>query len=364
MATVNPVEQALQAVAEALKAEARVLITCHVNPDGDAAGSMIALHRALTQLGVDSIMYLASTEPVAVEWRFLAGLAEVIRGGLPDDYQFRTLVAVDCGNAERIGNDDLVRAAPRIINIDHHADNTRFGEINLVVGGASSTAEILFFLLQRMEVNVSPEIAEALYTGILVDSGRFQYASASPSTFRVAADLISRGVDHTAIFRYVYETVPLSKVKLSCRMFDRLTIACGGRLAAAVLEMSDFNETGADGSATEGLVDSLRAIDGVLVAALIYAQSGNQGGGAPLYRISLRSSTERISVQRIAKAKGGGGHVQAAGASITGETPAQIISFLTERVDAALKRAGIKAAGCDRAATGETARGESPDQKL
>ncbi len=342
MSAVNSVDQALKAVSDALKAETRVLITCHVNPDGDALGSVIALHRALTGLGADSVMYLAQTEPVAPEWRFLRSLREIIKGGLPDDYPFRTLVAVDCGSAERIGNDELVKAAPRIINIDHHADNTRFGEVNLVISQASSTAEILFFILQKMGAEITAEIAEALYTGILVDSGRFQYASASPSTFRIAADLIGRGARHTEVFRHIYETVPLAKTRLFCRMFDHLKLECGGRLAVSVLEAEDFRQTGTSDNSTEGLVDSLRAIEGVMVAALVYSKPEQEEAETPSCRLSLRSSSDAINVQKIAKAKGGGGHPQAAGASISGESAAQIIEFLTSRVDKAIARAGLK----------------------
>ncbi len=342
MAASGSVDKALTAVAEALKAETRVLITCHVNPDGDALGSVIALNRALASLGADSIMFLAGTEPVAPEWRFLKGLKEITTGNLPGDHQFRTLIALDCGSADRIGNEELVKAAPQIINIDHHADNTRFGEINLVISQASSTAEILFFIFQKMGAEISAEIAEALYTGILVDSGRFQYASASAATFRVAADLIGRGARHTEIFRHVYETVPLAKTRLFCRMFENLSLGCGGRLAVSVLEAEDFRRTGTSDNLTEGLVDSLRAIEGVMVAALIYSKPGQEEAEAPSYRLSLRSSSSAVNVQRIAKAKGGGGHLQAAGASITGETAEQIVQFLSDRVERAIARAGLK----------------------
>ena len=152
-------------------------------------------------------------------------------GTPPEGSAERTLVTVDGGSAERVGDEELVKAAPRVINIDHHGDNTRFGDENLVAGDASSTAEILYYILKQLDVEITPEIGEALYTGILVDSGRFQYSSASPSTFRVAADLIEAGVDHTAIFRHIYETVPLDKSSILCRLLTNMTIACEGKLA-------------------------------------------------------------------------------------------------------------------------------------
>ncbi|MBI5869857.1 MAG: bifunctional oligoribonuclease/PAP phosphatase NrnA [Actinobacteria bacterium] len=337
-------DRTLDSLADALRQEKRVLITCHVKPDGDAIGSLIAMHRAMSGLGADSVMYLADDSPVAPEFRWLPGLSEAVFGTPPTDHASRTLISVDCGSAERIGNEDLVVTASRIINIDHHSDNTRFGKLNLVVAGASSTAEILYFVLRKMGVELTMEIAEALYTGILVDSGRFQYSSATATTFRVAADLISRGVDHTEIFHNVYETVPLAKSRLLCRLLTNMTIACDGSLAIGLLDREDFESAGAGNGLTEGLVDNLRAIEGVRVAALIYARPGGSvepghedAPGKTLYRVSLRSSSEALDVQRIAGAKGGGGHRQAAGYTAEDESSQEIIDYLTASVARALE---------------------------
>jgi phosphoesterase RecJ-like protein len=307
----------ITAAADALKQQQKLLLTTHIKPDADALGSMLAVHRALEQLGIDSAMYLADGEGMAQEYRFLRGLDEVHTGEPPADHAERALCALDCGNAERIGNGGLLKAATTVINIDHHGDNTRFGDINLVDGDASSTAEIIYLVLEYMGVEIDVEIAEDLYTGILVDSGRFQYSSATPTTFRVAAELIARGVDHTRIFRIIYETVPLAKTRLLCSMFARLTLACDGRLAIGVLEQDDFSRSGADPGMTEGLVDNLRAIAGVEAGTLIYrrlAREGEDKAGIP-YRVSLRSSSNVIDVQVIANGMDGGGHKQAAGFS-------------------------------------------------
>ncbi|MEK6536153.1 MAG: bifunctional oligoribonuclease/PAP phosphatase NrnA [Actinomycetota bacterium] len=338
MSATESIDQALESVADALRGERRVLVTCHVKPDGDALGCLIAMHRSMIQLGADSRMYLADTAPMAPEYRWLRGLDDIYFGHPPEDAAGRTLITVDCGNAERIGNQELVEAAPRIINIDHHADNTRFGTLNLVIGGASSTAEILYFILKKLQMELTNEICEAIYTGILVDSGRFQYSSTSATTFRVAADLISRGVDHTAIFHQVYETVTLAKTRLLCRLLTNMTIACEGRLAIGVLDRGDFESAGADNGLTEGLVDNLRAIEGVLIASVIYArppgsvEPGDKDPAQIHYRVSLRSSSEELNVQSIARAKGGGGHNQAAGFTAEGETIDEIIAYITESV--------------------------------
>lgn len=332
------IDQALAATAEALEREKKVIVTTHVKPDGDALGCVIAMHRALTQLGADSAMYMSGTEPTPPEYRFLSALQEVYCGDPPADFRERTLIAVDCGNAERIGNDSLLEVAPRIINIDHHGDNSRFGEINLVISSASSTAEILYFILKRMEVKITPEIAEALYTGILVDSGRFQYSSSTATTFKVAADLIASGVDHTAVFRHVYENMPLAKAKLLCHMLSTMVLECQGKLAVGILDTGAFRDAGATNGYTEGLVDNLRAIEGVKVAALVYARPSEPSpDGTPHFRVSLRSDTDQIDVQRIAKLKGGGGHRQASGFSAD-ESPEALIAFLAENVGEALSK--------------------------
>lgn len=336
MAASEPVDRALDAVAAALLKEKRVLVTTHMKPDGDALGCMIAIHRAMEQAGADSVMYMAGDSAIAPEFKFLRTLDEARTGEAPEDVSERTMIAVDCGNAERIGNDELVAAVPHIINVDHHGDNSRFGEVNLVIAGASSTAEIIYFIFQKMGIEITPEIAEALYTGILMDSGRFQYASTSPATLRVAADLIARGIDHTEIFRHLYESVPLTKARLACRMMDNLTLACDGRLAIGVLKSSDFEAAGAGVELTDGLVNNLRELEGIQVAALIYQRPPNGESAESYFRVSLRSSSERMSMQRIAKEKGGGGHKQAAGFSAGNESVEELIGFLTERVGAAL----------------------------
>ncbi len=325
--------KAIAAVAAALARERKVLVTTHVKPDGDALGCVAAMHLALAGAGADSAIYLAGDAPLAPEFDFLAGLEDARRGSPPAYADERTLVALDCGDAERIGDDALVKAAPRIINIDHHKGNPHFGEINLVISSASSTAEIVFFVLGEMEVELTPEIAEALYLGILVDSGRFQYACTSPLTLRVAATLMERGADHTKIFRRVYESVPPAKARLRCRMLDNLRLECDGRLAIGILGQEDFRQAGAGPELTDGLINSLRELKGGEVAALVYANSDD---GGDEYRVSLRSAGG-VDVRRIARAEGGGGHTQAAGFSTSGQ-PDEIVARLVESIGKELAR--------------------------
>lgn len=328
-------------IADALSREKKVLITAHVKPDGDALGSVLALHLALKERGADSVMFFTGHDPIAPDYAFLTALGAAARGTAPADLPERTVIALDAGSAERTGIENVSETAPRIINIDHHVDNTMFGALNLVMPEASSTAEIVYGILKAMGVDITHKMGEAIYTGILVDSGRFQYSSTTPATFRTAAELIELGVDHTAIFRHVYENMPLGKAKLLCRMLSTLVIRCEGRMAAAVLDESAFREVGATTGLTEGLVDNLRAIEGVVVGALIYARIGEADTAVeqPRFRVSLRSASEKVNVQRIAKLKGGGGHTQAAGFSAD-ESPEELIDFVAREVSRALEQGG------------------------
>src|SRR6185437_12627285 len=165
----------LQAVVETLRANDRFLVATHENPDGDALGSMLGMTLGLRELGKDAVMYLAGGAPLPGEYGFLP-LAELLRT-IPTDVRERVLLAVDCANESRIGPDPAVLTqAKLVVDVDHHHDNNRFGGVNLVVDDASSTAEIVRDLLGELEVPLTPEIAEALYVGLVTDTGRFQYA--------------------------------------------------------------------------------------------------------------------------------------------------------------------------------------------
>src|SRR6266487_4022493 len=176
----------LGAVADAIRARDRFLLTTHENPDGDALGSLLATKLACDQLGKDSVMVLYGEAPLPGEYQFMP-LAE-LRRRWPDDVSERTLVALDCANESRIADPDVLGRVPFTINIDHHHDNTRFGDIDLVVADASSTAEIVRDVLREFEIELTPAISEALYVALVTDTGRFQYANTTPKAYRLAAD--------------------------------------------------------------------------------------------------------------------------------------------------------------------------------
>jgi phosphoesterase RecJ-like protein len=301
----------IETVADAIRSHDRFLLVTHENPDGDALGSILATKLALDQLGKDAVMYLYGNAPLPAEYRFME--LDDLHRRLPDDWRERVLVAVDCANESRLGPDsEPLDGAPLVIDIDHHHDNSRFGAINLVVPNASSTGEVLRDVFSALGVEVTPEIAEALYIALVTDTGRFQYSNTTPKALRLAAELVEAGADVHRIFQWVYETVQFAKLKLLARALERAQIYDGGRLVVSYLLRSDFTDIGAAEAYSEGIIDYLRAVEGADMAALIREPPRSDG---PERRISLRASTDELDVSAIARKSGGGGHRQAAGFS-------------------------------------------------
>lgn len=314
------------AVIDALKAGDRFLVTTHENPDGDALGSLLAMTSALRAIGKDVAQYLSGQSPLPAEYSFLP-LAELSRT-LPEDAGARIVVAVDCANERRLGPDTaFLEAAPQVIDIDHHHDNTRFGDVNLIVADASSTAEIMRDIVAALDVPLTRELAEQIYIGLVTDTGRFQYSNTTPKAHRLAAELVEAGADVNGIFQAVYETVQLPKLKLLGRALEHAQPYEGGRLVVAHLYRSDFTDAGATEPFSEGVIDYLRQAEGAEVVGLIREPPPHAGG--PRWRVSLRSRREDIDVSAIARGSGGGGHRQAAGFSHDGPLEA-IIEFIHE----------------------------------
>ena len=300
----------LKAIADALRRHDRFLVVTHENPDGDALGSLLAATLALRQLGKDAVMYLAGRTPLPREYAFMP-LGELVREP-PADAADRVLLAVDCAKEDRIGDEAALARAPLVLDIDHHHDNTRFGDLNLIVADASSTGEVLRDVFAELGVDLTPELAEPLYIALVTDTGRFQYANTTPKALRLAAELVDAGADIHAVFQEVYESVEFAKVKLLARALDRAEVLEGGRIVVSHLLRSDFTEVGASEPYSEGIIDYLRMVEGAELAALIREQLND---GADAHKGSLRSSIDELDVSAIARRFGGGGHRQAAGFS-------------------------------------------------
>jgi bifunctional oligoribonuclease and PAP phosphatase NrnA len=321
----------LDVVAAEIRAADKFLLTTHENPDGDALGSLLAMHRIVESLGKDSVMFLAAKEfPLPVEYRFLP-LEEVFHEP-PVDIADRVVIFLDCGNIDRMPVDFLRNGDNKVINIDHHHDNTRFGTINLVDVNASSTAEILYDLAGIFGVELTPEIANALYVGLVTDTGKFMYENTDARSHRMAAGLIEAGVPVNDVYRRLYEHAPVEKLKLLARALDRIELRDDGRLAVTYISTEDYASTGASESLTEGIIDHLRAIDGAAVAAVVRDQLDS---GRSARKVSMRSTDGRVDVSAIARGHRGGGHRRAAGFG-TDLSYEQVVDFLTGEIETQL----------------------------
>jgi phosphoesterase RecJ-like protein len=263
---------------------------------------------------------------------------EELERTVPDDVEERVLLAVDCANESRLGPDpEILHLSTFTIDIDHHHDNTRFGDANLIVPDASSTAEVLRDVFAELGVRLTPEIAEALYIAVVTDTGRFQYANTTPKTLRLAAELVEAGANVHRVFQGVYENVQFAKLKLLARALERAQVYEGGALVVSFLLRGDFAEVGAAEPYSEGIIDYLRAVEGAIVSVLIREPPRSDG---PTRRVSLRSSTDEVDVSAIARQFNGGGHRQAAGFSSE-----QSIEEITE----VIRREYVAARGSARA---------------
>jgi bifunctional oligoribonuclease and PAP phosphatase NrnA len=317
-----------QVVAE-LRAADKLLLTTHENPDGDALGSLLAMHAILTQLGKDAVMYMSPDEfPLPWEYRWLP-LDDGLVMTPPDDVAERTIVFLDCGNIDRMPVDFLQADGLHVLNIDHHHDNTRFGTVNLVCPVASSTAEMVWRLSKELHVEITTKIANALYVGLATDTGRFMYENTSPAAHRMAAELIEAGVEPHWVYRQLYEELPFRRLQLLQRALSSVERHDDGVMTIAHLTKRDYAETGALETDSEGVVDHMRAVEGTRVAVLVRELLANDRKG--MRKVSLRATDGTVDVSRLARGFGGGGHPQAAGFSTAVPYP-ELVTELRKHV--------------------------------
>ena len=340
-------------VLERIRTDSHFVLATHENMDGDALGSLVAMHGLLTALGKDAPMFIAPSEfPLPHEYRFFAledgaldrgptspggripmqfGSGDVIQTA-PEDIAQRTVILLDCGNIDR-NSAQVLRDGAHLLNIDHHHDNTHFGTLDHVVPSASCTAEIVWDLMNDLAFDPPPTIAEALYIGLITDTGRFMYENTGPRAHEMAAALIAAGVDVQKVYRRLFEEMPPAKLALFARALARVSRHDDGELTLAWLDAEDFIAAGAEASYSEGIVDILRAVQGTKVAALVRELIAPERRGER--KVSLRATDDDVDVSSIARAQGGGGHRRAAGFSTTLEVE-QLIVFLRQEIAAQL----------------------------
>jgi phosphoesterase RecJ-like protein len=323
-------------VLEHIREDSKFVLATHENPDGDALGSLIGMNELLGAIGKESVMFIAADDmPIPPEY----GMFD-LRGAIqspPADIAQRTVVFLDCGNIDR-NSASVLRSGASLLNIDHHHDNTHFGTLDYVVPSASSTAEIVWDLMHGLGVEPTPAAAEALYIGLITDTGRFMYENTGPQAHRMAAELIEAGVEVQRIYRALYEDIPPEKVSLMALALGDVRRFDDGELTLASLSAKDFESADAEEHYSEGIVDQLRALHGTKVAVLVRELISAERKGQR--KVSLRAADDDIDVSLIARAQGGGGHRRAAGFATTLDVE-QLIAFL--RSEIAAQRGGARA---------------------
>lgn len=306
----------MKQIIDQLKNSQSILVTTHVNPDGDAVGSLLAMGLALKALDKNVRMYNES--PIPAVYRFLPWIS-AIQQYIVADMHFDTVVVLDCGDLGRVGDVvQLLGQSQKVINIDHHVSNTGFGDLQLVDTQACATAEIVYRLIRAFPVSFDAAIATAIYTGILTDTGSFRFANTNHAAFSICTEMIEHGANPYDIAQHVYGTYSLGRIKLLNMALDSLEISENGMLSIMTLTQRMLEETRTQPEDIDGIINYARRIEDVRVAALIHetTQNGQGAAGKPkMYHISLRSDGS-VDVAKISARYGGGGHASAAGFSL------------------------------------------------
>ncbi len=288
----------------------RILLVLHIRPDGDSVGCSLAVARCLRGIGSQAVV--VAPDPIPANLRFLDPDQECVP---PDRLSgsFDLALFFDCADLERIGDArPLLRGIPRIINIDHHPSNRRYGDVNYVAPRAGACGELALALIDALGCALDARSATALYAALATDTGSFRYENTTAVTLSMAARLRQAGSDVALIGREVWESRSLGSLRLIRRAIETLGVDAGGELAWMALTAEDLAEAACGPADTEGLVDYPRSLRGVEVAALFVADSPGE------VRVSLRSQG-RVDVSALAGAFAGGGHARAAGCTVAGE---------------------------------------------
>ncbi len=280
-------------------------LIAHISPDGDTLGSSLALYCALVRLG--KRVQVVCADPVPAAYRFCPYTEAVLAP--QQAVQTAAVVTVDCADLARTGAcQPLFERAPHTLCIDHHGTNVGFAQVNWVEE-CGATGELIYLLLTAMPVAVDKRIASLLYVALAADTGNFSYSNTSPQSFRIAAALLETGMDLPEWNRRIFRTIPYRKALLQARTMQGCRLYENGRIAVAAMTLDDLAACGAAEEDAEGLIDALRDIDSVEIAAI--ARESADGA----VRVSLRGKRS-ADVSRIAVRFGGGGHRLAAGCTM------------------------------------------------
>ncbi|OGQ34631.1 MAG: hypothetical protein A3A72_08905 [Deltaproteobacteria bacterium RIFCSPLOWO2_01_FULL_38_9] len=300
---------AMNSVISEIKKGKNFLVCSHVGPDGDAMASTLAMGLGLEQLKKKVTYY--NHDPVPENLRFLPASKKVITE-LKETFNFDAVFVMDCGALERLGKKFAqFHGYKKIINVDHHASNDRYGDINYILSDAASSGEVVWKVLKKAGCKLTSDIATNLYCTLVTDTGSFRYSNTNEHTLKLASEMVAAGADPSTVSIHLFESQPYQAFQLLGRLLDRLKVSSDGRYSWSVIYQKDLKEVGTSYEVTEDFINYPRAIKGVEVAFLF--KELPEGA----YKISMRSKTH-IDVPQICMAFGGGGHKKAAACIIKG----------------------------------------------
>lgn len=301
-----------QSIISKIKESNKIAILSHIMPDGDSIGSSLALYNALKKSGKD-VRFILDDEIPKI-YRFLKS-SDCIRK--PGKFEcFDTIIALDCGDAERLGKSSLYIKNNYVINIDHHVSNNEFGNINLIDKDSAATGEIIYDLIGALDIDMDPEICECLYTAIVTDTGQFQYSNTTCRSHEIVGDLIKKGVNVSLMFERIYQNNSKEKIVLMKTALSTLEFFHDDAISCISLTLEQMEEAKALDEDTDGIINLARDIDCVEVAMFLKELESGK------IKVGLRSK-KKVNVSAVALRFGGGGHVHAAGCTVIG-TVAQV----------------------------------------
>jgi phosphoesterase RecJ-like protein len=301
----------------AIDANQSFLISSHLSLDGDSVGSQLAFYWYLTSKGKEVVLY--NHDPLPSKFHFL-GDSEILTNKKPEK-KFDVLTVLDCSNQRRLGWSGHEEIAPFVINVDHHRDNTMFGNVNIVQTNAAATAELIYHFLVHNKSDFPPHVAESLYTAIMTDTGGFRFSNTNSGILRICADLADRGVNCSKVYERVYSSHSQRALLLQSRIWSTLKFFFGGKVCSMELPLGIIDELGAQYSDSEGMADYTITAEDVEIG-IMAKHTENES------HFSLRSKG-KIDVGKIAqKIPGGGGHSSAAGCTIEKPYPEAFAEML------------------------------------
>lgn len=306
----------------------KIGITFHVSPDGDAAGSVLALYNGLKCLNKDC--YILSKEPLSDNLKFLMSSEEITGDMQAPTEDTDVVIVLDCGNLER-ANADLSNFTGTLLNVDHHLSNDMYGQENYVDTNASATAEIVFELLNLMgykfseDDEISKEIGTCIYTSLVTDTGCFRHSNVTYKTLEIASALRKIGVNNTYIYSSLFDNKDFNRIKFVGSVISKMKLVLNDKVALIELPMSLAEEFGMEIGDTSDIISYGLQIKGVEVTLLVKEVEG----GA---KASLRAKND-VDVRKIAENFGGGGHTKAAGVSMKGVTLTEARDKLLEKIE-------------------------------